>query len=498
MRKYFLALSLCVLLAGLVVVLFNSRAVAQEAPSQPAQAPAGDVASSFTYQGYLVQGEIPYNGNCDFEFRLFGAATGGTQIGSTQSRGQQAVSGGRFTVELNFGAGAINGQARWLQIAVRCPSGVGAYTTLTPRQVLTATPFALSLLPGAGVSGTVASGGILNLANSSTSQEAVGLNVALAPTGVQIVRASNIGVAINSAGTNGLQVNSAGNNGLQVESAAENGLQVDSAGNNGIQVGSASANGFQVDSAGAPSISYYSPFNNGLEVAGAEGFGLYVGRADQDGIRIRSAADDSIQIGEDGIASFYGLYVPAPGTTYTSLLPNTADSRGEWGLYTTDSIFAANIGIGAQTLVAVAAADVSAGDVVAAAGLADPLADSLTQLVQVRPADGTAGIVGVVEGRLQAQPAPGKEGVTILHSVAGPAKAGDTVAIKVLGVAQARVQTGEAVQPGQRVTVGQQGTVRALQTRVVDGMVVSEGAPTIGVALTQPDGGRVWVFVSPQ
>ncbi|MGB9873233.1 MAG: hypothetical protein ACPLYD_16450, partial [Anaerolineae bacterium] len=47
------------------------------------------------------------------------------------------------------------GDARWLAIAVRCPAGSGSYQPLTPRQALTAAPYALSLRPGAVVSGTL-------------------------------------------------------------------------------------------------------------------------------------------------------------------------------------------------------------------------------------------------------------------------------------------------------------------------------------------------------
>jgi len=45
-----------------------------------------------------------------------------------------------------------------LQIAIRCPAGSGNYTTLTPRQPLTATPYALysQVAPWGGLSGVPA------------------------------------------------------------------------------------------------------------------------------------------------------------------------------------------------------------------------------------------------------------------------------------------------------------------------------------------------------
>ena len=233
-----------------------------------------------------------------------------------------------------------------------------------------------------------------------------------------------------------------------------------------------------------------------IQNAGTYGVGVY--SSADDGVHIRSTGDDGIQIGEGSIAPPFGLYVPAPGTANTTLLPETANPYGEWALLTSDKISAANVTISDQTLVAVAAGDLSVGDAVSAIGLADPLPNSRSHLALMRVADGTSGVAGVVESRMELQPAPGKEGLMILHSVAGPAKAGDYVAIRVLGVAQVKVQAGKAIQPGQRLTVGANGAVRALQTRTVDGMVVSEGAPTIGVALQEAKEGLIWVLVSPQ
>lgn len=72
-------------------------------------------------------------------------------------------------------------------------------------------------------------------------------------------------------------------------------------------------------------------------------------------------------------------------------------------------------------------------------------------------------------------------------------------AITVLGVAQVKVQDGEAIQPGQRLTVSATlGQARALQSKVIEGMMVTEGASVIGVALEAPRDGLVWVLVNPQ
>src|SRR5262245_21050681 len=108
-----------------------------------AQTPLG---TSFTYQGQLKQAGVPVSATADFQFRLFGVPIGGSQIGTTQSVNNVTVSAGLFTVSIDFGANTFNGDARFLEIAVRSPAGGGTFTTLTPRQALNATPYALKAL----------------------------------------------------------------------------------------------------------------------------------------------------------------------------------------------------------------------------------------------------------------------------------------------------------------------------------------------------------------
>ena len=101
--------------------------------------------TAFSYQGQLNDGGSPANGSYDIQFKLFDSLTAGAQVGSTVSVTNVAVSSGIFTVTLDFGASAFPGANRWLEISVRL-AGAGTYTTLTPRQALTSTPYALKSL----------------------------------------------------------------------------------------------------------------------------------------------------------------------------------------------------------------------------------------------------------------------------------------------------------------------------------------------------------------
>lgn len=119
----------------LALVLTASLASADFTDPEP-------LSSGFTYQGQLKSSATPYNGSCDFEFKLFDALEGGSQVGITQTTTAD-LKEGYFTVFLDFGPAAFTGEARWLEIWVRCPStSEGAYQQLTPRQALTAAPYA--------------------------------------------------------------------------------------------------------------------------------------------------------------------------------------------------------------------------------------------------------------------------------------------------------------------------------------------------------------------
>ena len=159
MKRRLFFISLLVVLLGIALTAGLSRAQEPPPPAEGAQ-PQGEASilelmgTAFTYQGQLKSGGSPVNDTCDFQFSLWNAAgsgsppTGGTQIGSTQTKTNVTVSNGLFTISsLDFSSDHFNGDARWLQIAVRCPAGSGSYTTLSPRQKLNPAPYALAL-PG--------------------------------------------------------------------------------------------------------------------------------------------------------------------------------------------------------------------------------------------------------------------------------------------------------------------------------------------------------------
>lgn len=98
--------------------------------------------STFTYQGRFTDGTGAANGVYDFRFRLAADAQGNSYVGSTVLTNGVAVSGGTFTVGLDFGAGLFSGSNYWLEVAIKT-NGAASYTVLAPLQALTSTPYAI-------------------------------------------------------------------------------------------------------------------------------------------------------------------------------------------------------------------------------------------------------------------------------------------------------------------------------------------------------------------
>jgi hypothetical protein len=105
---------------------------------------------SFTYQCQLKSAGLPANGTFDMQFRLFDAATAGSQVGPTVCADNVQAVDGLVTTPVDFGP-VFDGRSFWLQIGVRadttagnCTAGV--FTSLSPRQPLTSGPYASGLV----------------------------------------------------------------------------------------------------------------------------------------------------------------------------------------------------------------------------------------------------------------------------------------------------------------------------------------------------------------
>jgi hypothetical protein len=117
------------------------------APLVLGSAAHAQLTTAFTYQGRLKDNGQNANGLYDLEFKLFTAATGGTQLGPTSCANNVLVADGLFTATLDFGQQYATPGQRFIEVAVRADSGLdcsneAGFAALAPRSPLPAVPLA--------------------------------------------------------------------------------------------------------------------------------------------------------------------------------------------------------------------------------------------------------------------------------------------------------------------------------------------------------------------
>lgn len=361
--------------------------------------------------------------------------------------------------------------------------------------------FAVRANGGAVITGTLNTGAMLHVTNASTAGPGNfndGIYVTTARgTGVTVLQSAPDRAAFYaSAGAYGLYTANSGSTGVYVYSTNGHGIYILSANQDAMRVQNAGSNALEVVNSGDSALLIRDAASHGIEIGDGVNF------PNSDGMRINDAQNDGLQIGDGVNYPPYGFYLPSPGVPEEAIWVNTADAAQQWALYSPDKISAGGATVPLLTIVAQvdAGGALSAGDLVAASGVAAPLAGSSQPLALVRLADekNWSGVVGVVEGRMAFVTPEGRD-EPVLRSAPGAAQPGDYVALTVMGVATVKVAPGAEIAVGQRLTAAAQpGHARALRTESLNGMTVTEGAPTIGVALTEPDAasGTIQLFVS--
>jgi hypothetical protein len=114
-------------------------------------APAAPVGTGFSYQGRLSDGGQPATARYDFRFSLYLSATGATPAGSSVTNANVAVSNGLFSTTVDFGQNVFTGAEYWMEVAVRGGGSADPFTPMSPRQLLTPTPYALHAQEAGGL-----------------------------------------------------------------------------------------------------------------------------------------------------------------------------------------------------------------------------------------------------------------------------------------------------------------------------------------------------------
>jgi hypothetical protein len=299
-------------------------------------APLSPLGSGFTYHGRLTQEGSPANGTYDIQFTLYDAPSGGNQVGTPILVSSQTITEGLFTVQLDFGPSAFQGSARWLQIGVQ-PSGGGAFTTLSPRQALTAAPYALSLMPGATITGTLSTSPVLSVTNSSSASFAVSLfGNASGSSGIGVKGTGGFAGLYGTSTSNGVYGISSSTTGVGVYGSGSGALGYGVRGDGGQYgvVGSGT-------SAGVSGTSY-DPSGYGVQgtaVNGTNGAGVYGLDNGTHGMGVRGEANSgSGAVGVFGISnSGYGVYGVSYGIDRVGVKGQADGGSNAMGVYGTSS-----------------------------------------------------------------------------------------------------------------------------------------------------------------
>ncbi len=413
-------------LIGVLALLVMSAGGVNSQGSVPAEiaAPTGTVASAISYQGRLVHPTTgaPLSGTYDLEFTFWSLSDGGIQIGATIPRNAQLITNGLYSTQLEVNPANINGQELWLQIRVRTTGGT--WETLTPRVQVLPTAYAMSLRPGARIEGSLGQPESIVAATNTShgfglrgeSRDAGGYGVygyngssnawSYGAGVIGSVLASGYGVVGKTDSGHGIGVQGITNDGYGVYGLDLGSDQARGYGgyfysSNGVGVyGFSNANSYYSNMY-APGVYGKSAYGAGVYgvgtgTTGAAYGGIFEGRI---GVRALGTGTDA----QSGYAGYFvsqdyrGIYAISQDGWYDGYFAGVGGvyaAGGYWSLY-------------ANRTLAVNGGDVTLepGDIVAIAGVAQPLQTGGEPLLAVRKVSGATdtAVVGVVVQAIRVQ-----------------------------------------------------------------------------------------------
>jgi collagen triple helix repeat protein len=309
-----------------VLVFAASLSFANVAPAEP-------LGPGITYQGHLSDGGSPANGLYDFQFALYASASDGGPV-DTVDVDDLMVSNGDVATTLDFTDAPYDGQALWIEVRVRPGASSDAYTTLAPRQALSATPYALFALSGnagppgeTGPQGPPGSTGPQGPTGTQGPAGPMGPSGLQGPAGPQGVQGPP-GVALPFSGTISttnpalLVANSGVGDGVQgTTNSQRSGVAgVNAGAGSGIYGFSTGGNGVYAESSTVDAIRAVAYTGSALHATSASAAAIVAEGAHADGIEGTTAAG--------GVSGVYGLNTSVGGGQGVLAISD----GGGWGL----------------------------------------------------------------------------------------------------------------------------------------------------------------------
>ncbi len=463
----------------------------------PRLAPGDAVASKITYQGRLTTpGGAPLDGAFEMRFQVYDDPSSGTMLWDSGIQ-NVSVDQGLFNVELVVDYGDFDGQGLWLRIYVD-----GEW--LSPRQELTPVPYALSLRPGAEISGipTAWEGWVLK-----TNMDGA------YPMARAILGSTATGTAVRgeSSGGLGLVGYSDTNLGVWGYSDTGSGGHFDSANGYGIQASSTGTDTW--DHAG-----YFSAnWGYGVYAKSTENYGV-VAEGSIAGVRGNGQIQGVSGSSEDGIgvSGWSNTDVGVYGASFADYGVEGLTWRGDnnYGLFTYDNLYSLNyhlLGAEMQVVQNGGSVPVEAGDVVIFSGITTSSETGdlpVVQVARVSSANSPA-VAGVVYSRFNIEAVLEDERSGERRSQAGaeitsegPVKPGEYLLLVIQGPTQVKASAlGGNIRPGDLLTsAAHEGHAAKAAEVSIQGIKTTAPGTVFGKALEPLDAGQelIYVFVTLQ